>query len=716
MATGTSIRRDLSLETDAQPIHQRFHRTPPNHQYSGPNRINDAEVYRNDPRYPSSATHEPVEHFHLVHFVFVSAKEDFSKFAEFRIWFQNIVDTIENGANVKIEPHDSEEFPPAHDDNVHDICERAMFILPFLTKNYCSDKKLQFFTSEGIGKTRLDPTTPTGHCSKVVKNQKMYCIRPVLTADPKTGEYSIPTGLTMMRGIDYYCKEKNPAFVRNQVIGMVKSAMAKFQERRNAMIAALTGNDNFLDDFNQRFEQMYGPAPTPEMYMQSISSPEFPQKEVRYYDMPVVHTSQGRSVVQEQGEERSEVREGSPLTNGRRQAASVDTLDRQSGIQESQGQSSTSQSSSTGANGGEEGSSLDLSLEVDVGSTSRSLTDRDTSERSKDQHMRKEVGSTPAKPGTGLAIQKSSDSDDEVVTNCVSYTEPAMASVAKAAAVNTQREETVGKPRKKDKKPKETFNIVISNCNVVQIGDGSALHTSNIKAQRKADIGRKLGNERNWNELNTTKPGMKGEERTPQRQRSKGSDSNDTVIQDNIPSDYSHPRLISPATGTPQGLEEKNTDNLPTHISGDPEESHSDMMDSFLDNQLNDPSLESLESFPPLGGHTYPQPICLSTLPEASFPPISMEPSYSSNSHESASVLNSLESAYSSNSQESAYSSNSHESALISVPHEPVFKLCKNTLKRYNSCDSGYHSHFSHVYKSSASAIGGREKFTDDVD
>ncbi|XP_061175857.1 uncharacterized protein LOC133184798 [Saccostrea echinata] len=694
MATCTSTPRDL--DTDAQVIDERSLPTGPKHQYNGPNRISNAEVYRNDPRYPRNATQEAVEPFELVHFVFVSAKEDFSKFEEFRIWFQRIVYTIENGKFVKIETHDSEEFPPAHDDNVHDICERAIYILPFLTKNYCSDKKLQFFTSEGIGKTRLDPTTPTGHCSKVVKDQKMYCIRPVLTANPQAGEYSIPTGLTMMRGIDYYCKDENPGFVQKQVIGMVKTAIAKFQERENAMIAALTGNDNFLDDFDRRFEQMCGPPPTPEMFMNSAS------KEVTYYNtenifninsMPDVHTLQGRSVVQEQGEERAEVREGSPLINGRSQAA---TGNRQSGIQESQGQNTTSQSSSAEASGGEDSSTLDsserdISLEVDNGSLSRSPTDKEKSERSQDQLMRKEVCSTPTKPGPGLGAQK--PPDDEVVMNYDSYTEPAIAYVAKAAASNTQEKETVGKPAKKGKKPKETFNIVISNCNVVQIGDGSALHTSNIKGQRKADLGRNLSNDTTWNDLSTTKPGIRGEEMT-QCQRPKGSESdNETVIQDNIPSDYSPTGLASTATETVQG--DRNTGDYSENLGSDPEVSNSDMMDSFLDNLLNDPSLESL---PPLGGGTYPQAICLSRLPEFAFPSGSIEPSFSSNS------------------QEPAFSSNSHESALISIPHEPVFRLCKNTLKRYNSCDSGYHSHFSHVYKSSTSAIGDGEKYEDDVD
>jgi hypothetical protein len=98
-----------------------------------------------------------------------------------------------------------------------------------------------------------------------MKKQKKYCIRPILTADPKLGEYRVPTGLTTIRGIDYYSKNQNPGFVKKQVTGIIKEAMRKFQERSEVMRGALTGADNILADFSRDFEQRHGPPPSLEM-------------------------------------------------------------------------------------------------------------------------------------------------------------------------------------------------------------------------------------------------------------------------------------------------------------------------------------------------------------------------------------------------------------------------------------------------------------------
>nr|XP_034305356.1 uncharacterized protein LOC117682258 [Crassostrea gigas] len=48
--------------------------------------------------------------------------------------------------------------------------------------------------------------------------------------------------------------------------------------------------------------------------------------------------------------------------------------------------------------------------------------------------------------------------------------------------------------------------------------------------------------------------------------------------------------------------------------------------------------------------------------------------------------------------------------------YEPVLRLCKNTTKRYDSIDSGYHSHFSHIYHTSLTPRPGTEQDDDEVD
>lgn len=47
---------------------------------------------------------------------------------------------------------------------------------------------------------------------------------------------------------------------------------------------------------------------------------------------------------------------------------------------------------------------------------------------------------------------------------------------------------------------------------------------------------------------------------------------------------------------------------------------------------------------------------------------------------------------------------------------EPVIHLCKNTTKRYGSLDSGYHSHFRHIYRASLPPQLGGKQDDDDVD
>lgn len=239
------------------------------------NRISNTELFNSNPLYPRNADQNPVEPIDLIHFVFVFAHEDWTKFNEFYTWFKGIVSTLPNGNQVKMEKYDSQVFPPTHDENVHDICERAMFILPFLSQNFCTNKHLRFFLSEGIGSTRLDPTEASCNVSVIVKKQKKYAIRPVFTADPRCGAYRIPTGLSMIIGIDYFDKEKE--YVTDRVVGMINEAMREFNERKDAMHLALTGSERFLEDFDEEFERTHGLPPTSDRYERPGHEYSFPE-------------------------------------------------------------------------------------------------------------------------------------------------------------------------------------------------------------------------------------------------------------------------------------------------------------------------------------------------------------------------------------------------------------------------------------------------------
>lgn len=266
----------------------------------------------------------------------------------------------------------------------------------------------------------------------------------------------------------------------------------------------------------------------------------------------------------------------------------------------------------------------------------------------------------------GVRVRK--DSGETVRTNYISYTGPAVPNIAKAAASNTTQEELKGKQPMKNQRKKGENIIVIQNCRVVQIGDGSAIHTREKRKSAQKNTAKIetswydtspttqiSESETSWNDLSSTDESyietrtkvMTNEDTVSKEFNTSDSDNENALFADNIPSDFS--RASRNSARSSQGLQmaEEHGEEL--------EEPGSDM-DSFLDEQLNDPSLESLKPF--------------------------------------------------------------EEDPLecTGVCHEPIVRLCKNTMKRYGSIDSGYHSHFSHIYQTSLTPRPGTEQDDDEVD
>lgn len=165
---------ETELHEDAVPVNNMGTESRREEQ-RGDNRISNRELFEHHPHYPRKVSEEPLEPHELIHLVFVYAKGDYEPFSSFLELVKEILGTIENGDTVTYETHDSELFPGQHDDNVHDICERAMFILPFLSPSFCCDRMLRFFTSEAIGRTRLDSTCPEGELQKYHQKAEKVC-------------------------------------------------------------------------------------------------------------------------------------------------------------------------------------------------------------------------------------------------------------------------------------------------------------------------------------------------------------------------------------------------------------------------------------------------------------------------------------------------------------------------------------------------------------
>lgn len=228
------------IDTDALPIHSCIDARLSEHRGSI-NRLSDEELRERHPRYPRTAYGEPLEPKDLIHFVFVYANKDYHKFTEFYEWFKEIKSTIKDGHTVKCNDRESELFPRNHDDNINEICERAIFILPFLFKSFCDDEVLRFFTSEAIGTTRLDQTSAQGSLENVLKKQKRCAVRPIHTEPSTNRKYTTPAGLRMMEPINYY--NKNEDSVKKVVGGIIEESIKRFEERKTAMENALTGTD-----------------------------------------------------------------------------------------------------------------------------------------------------------------------------------------------------------------------------------------------------------------------------------------------------------------------------------------------------------------------------------------------------------------------------------------------------------------------------------------
>lgn len=283
---------ETELHEDAVPVNNMG--TESRREERGDNRISNRELFEHHPHYPRKVSEEPLEPHELIHLVFVYAKGDYETFSSFLELVKDILGTIENGDTVTYETHDSELFPGQHDDNVHDICERAMFILPFLSPSFCCDRMLRFFTSEAIGRTRLDSTCPEGELENTIKKQKKYAVRPIHSADPQSGTYRIPTGLTMTKSIDFYSKDKHMGYVRNQVIGIIKEAIRKFDERKAAMVNALTGEDQLFETFE--------PPPTGPSIASSLqentAAPPLMPNEYGIQEQPVDNIGLGENLTQ----------------------------------------------------------------------------------------------------------------------------------------------------------------------------------------------------------------------------------------------------------------------------------------------------------------------------------------------------------------------------------------------------------------------------------
>lgn len=216
-------------------------------------RISDQEISD----YPMTLDTKPVKPEDLVHFVFVVSMNDFDRYHEILDWFKEIEFTIEKkGQIVKYETQDSYIFKSKYTEKVHDICEKAIFILPLLSENFSKDKFSAFVTEEAIGVTRLDDACYKGTLGSIIKEQKNDAVRPIFLN--RAISTSTRAGFSLAKGIQYYAKEGNKNYVQNQIKDLIKEAIERVEKRRNAIVCSLTGtSDREIDQLSEEVENVF---------------------------------------------------------------------------------------------------------------------------------------------------------------------------------------------------------------------------------------------------------------------------------------------------------------------------------------------------------------------------------------------------------------------------------------------------------------------------
>lgn len=366
----------------------------------------------------------------------------------------------------------------------------------------------------------------------------------------------------MTKSIDFYSKDKHIGYVRNQVIGIIKEAIRKFDERKAAMVNALTGEDQLFETFE--------PPPTEPSIASSLqentAAPPLMPNEYGIQEQPVENIGLGENLTQITESVAAEADGNASMTNN----ASSDTQGNMhlkskasSNDETTFIKTSTTPEDNTVAlladernvctddsNGFSPAMSQDdISLEIDLGSLSHDTEIIKTFKTAKDQDQNfKDLND-------GYSVKK--DPGEAVLANYMSYTGSDVPNVAKAARCYTAQKEQKDKQpkessRKKGKKSSETV-IIINNCKVVQIGEQSAIHTkdkSNNVQKNSANHETSLtdlslctqssGSETSWNNfsLNEKYEERRTEILTTEDTFISGLESRD-LFADNIPSDLS---------------------------------------------------------------------------------------------------------------------------------------------------------------------------------
>ena len=192
----------------------------------------------------------------LFDFIIVYAKDDYDDVSQCKEWMERVL-RADKVTDIRIELYDSEEFPPNDISNVDDIITRGMRVLLYLTRNFCTQKNLDFFSESGIYKTRIELLPKRTELEKKRAEVMKYCLRPIHTVPERSRRnvYKSPPGIGQIHGVCYFDKDK--LYAQHKFVGLAKQAkddrlrLADLMEHEQESLAV----DDFMREFNKEFDQ-----------------------------------------------------------------------------------------------------------------------------------------------------------------------------------------------------------------------------------------------------------------------------------------------------------------------------------------------------------------------------------------------------------------------------------------------------------------------------
>ncbi|KAL4225828.1 hypothetical protein ACF0H5_013817 [Mactra antiquata] len=174
-------------------------------------------------------------------------ERDFNEAVKFRDQIMSVLKP-QFGDDLRIELFDSESFAQSKIMVVKDVIDRCSVVLLYLTPNFDSPE-LNLFVEESIAITRLGYNKPK---SGLLDHQSKWVLKPVQTEPLHNRRYSVPMGLSSLKGINWYDKS---SYTLHQIETIFKDAINVRKQREASKSSDFAYEKTFGNKIETPFEQ-----------------------------------------------------------------------------------------------------------------------------------------------------------------------------------------------------------------------------------------------------------------------------------------------------------------------------------------------------------------------------------------------------------------------------------------------------------------------------